>query len=321
MFYFILFFVFCTVFYSVYSEFDLYAVASGFRWLLPVISLFFISDVDNEKFTAQVSRLLFLLLVLNFALQVAQLFFAVGWYGKNAWGLNARNPGFFLIPNTSAFYVCSSFFYLMFIGLFSNKFKMVILLVAGISVLLTLSMTGVACFIFISIFYFYKPKVQNNILALFSLGGAFYFIPGLFSSRGEGYLNQSGGTRIDIFLDKLMESNFLTDKFGTGTNTYVLLSEHAEILDSTYASLLVNLGLGGLIAVAILILVSLLHCTINKKWSMLIFIVFYSAYCGVTNLTEVYPVNLIFCITLIHFYNKTSRQKKGEIFLGNNSVI
>ena len=63
------------------------------------------------------------------------------------------------------------------------------------------------------------------------------------TGRSEGDTMISGGTRLEILLESIENATFISNEFGTATNTAVSLElENAFIADSTYTSLITNLG-------------------------------------------------------------------------------
>ena len=119
-------------------------------------------------------------------------------------------------------------------------------------------------------------------------------------TRDANYVEVSGGTRLSIFTKSLVESNLFSSDFGLGTNSAVLLGK-GEIMDSTFASLVVNLGYIGLFLILGLIFLFLLYSVVAGYKSLFVFISIYTLFAFTTIIFEVYPVNLLMAVLLVYF--------------------
>lgn len=238
------------------------------------------------------------------------MFFASSWYGTSAFGLNLRNPGLFLIPNTGAFFSIVSLYTSLFISDFTKKKKFFIILISTISVFLTLSGTGLIVFLCVLFFYFATKEMMKWYLLIVPFGIIFiYFFVIFLSSRDANYIEQSGGTRLSIFMENFMKSDVVSTNFGFGTNTAVMLGK-GEIMDSTFASLIVNLGYFGFFAVVFLFFLLISYSIIFRNKSLFVFFVVFTLFSFTTIISEVYPVNLIMAVLVVYFMRIDPKKEK-----------
>lgn len=293
---------------------ELLLIAAGLRWIIPVILPVFIFKAINKELIGRISIYIFYLFIIHLITQIFQMFFAGAWYGTSAFGLNLRNPGLFLIPNTGAFFTIACLYYSLFISDFSARRKTFIIIASVASIFLTLSGTGLVVLIFVIFFYTARIQMIKWFIFLIPLGMVFlYFFATFLSARDENYVQESGGTRLSIFFDSFMESNLVSTEFGMGTNTAVLLGK-GEIMDSTFASLIVNLGYFGFFLGIGLILISFCYAVISKNRELFVFISIFTLFGFTTIIFEVYPANLIMAVLLVYFIKTPSETLKKEVF-------
>lgn len=284
--------------------------ASGLRWIIPILVPVFIFRALSQDFLNSFSKYIYYLLLLHLFVQILQMFFAVSWYGTSAFGLNLRNPGLFLIPNTGAFFTVVSLYTSLFITDYTNSKKNFIVLISTVSVFLTLSGTGFVVFIFVLIFYFSRKEMIKWYLLILPFGIIFiYFFIIFLSARDDKYVETSGGTRLTIFVENFMKSDVISSNFGFGTNTAVMLGK-GEIMDSTFASLIVNLGYFGFFAVLSILFILISYSIISGNKSLFVFFVVFALFSFTTIISEVYPVNLIMAVLIVNFMRVDSKKEK-----------
>lgn len=284
--------------------------ASGLRWIIPILVPVFIFRALTHNFLHSFSKYIYYLLLLHLFVQILQMFFAVSWYGTSAFGLNLRNPGLFLIPNTGAFFTVVCLYTSLFITDYTNSKKNFIVLISTLSVFLTLSGTGFVVFIFVLVFYFARKEMIKWYLLILPFGIIFiYFFIIFLSARDDKYVETSGGTRLTIFVENFMKSDVISSNFGFGTNTAVMLGK-GEIMDSTFASLIVNLGYFGFFAVLSILFLLISYSIISANKSLFVFFVVFALFSFTTIISEVYPVNLIMAVLVVNFMRVESKKEK-----------
>ena len=289
---------------------------AGIRWLMPIVLMIFIIPYINQNLLSRIAKILVFLFIFHFIFQIIQLFFAGGWFGLNALGLSARNPGMFFIPSTSAFFTILVLFFTMFY-LQNSSLRKFVFIFSPISLLLTASGSGVAVYIVIMSLYLLKLK-YFKLLPLLSLVLFLIIIYTIEDITGRvGLLEESFGVRIKIFFDVINDSKIFSQSLGFGTSTgYLIANEYGldfnmTSTDSTYSSIIVNLGLVSFFIVILILLLSLIIAWLNNNKEILIFIMIYGLFSATTSILEAYPMNLLFAI-LMAYYLRNYKKEKHE---------
>jgi hypothetical protein len=287
---------------------DFLNLISGARWLIPFFLLvILVSSSDLDFLISRISKVLPMLLMVNLILQIYQLFYSGSWFGSLMGVYSLRNPGFFLIPSTSAFFTIMSFLYLYFLSDFNKR---LLYLLATTSVLLTFSVSAIFVLLSIIVYLFFKNRINLAkdatslvlmILIVLLLPSIIAILP--YLGRGEQFLEISGGTRFSIFLESIQGAHIISSNFGYGTNSAVLLSKvfsntSSLITDSAYTSLIINLGFWGF--GFYLCLASYTFLLALKENSSIYLIVVYVmfSYSFVANWMESFPFNYLIVILL-----------------------
>lgn len=274
---------------------------SGLRWAVPVLLPFFIFPLIDLRTINKIAKALLLIFALHFLLQIVQLFFLGGWFGRNFLGLSARNPGLFLIPNTAAFFTISVFFVNIFLTEMKKNHKRLLIITSLLSVLLTASGTGFVVWIVLFIIMYLNKGLfsATPLILLFSIPIVFYAMT-FALQRGDEYLAVSGGTRLDIFLGALANAGFISSQFGFGTNTAILLGE-GIITDSMFASVTINLGIFGLLVFVFLLISFGIKALYEKSRHYLAFVIIMALFSATTIVTEAYPMNMTLAVVAAYY--------------------
>jgi hypothetical protein len=273
--------------------------AAGLRWFLPVLLFMVFRGLAGNVKIEMLTKLLYTLLSVCVVLQVLQLFFMPPLYGTIGSGLAARVPGFFIFPNTTAFFASVATSCVLVFGT-SRFMRASSIILCAASSGLAQSGTGILVSILLVLFYFFG-RYRKLILCVAPL----VLIPLLFfldeiTGRGD-FLALSGGGRLEVF-SRIVSTTFTSyDSFGLFTNTGVLMSgrffdngnDLATVADSMFAAMAGNLGMYSL-----LVMFSL-ACYIKKRteaidWLKLMPIVaVYFLFSFTTIISEAYPMNLL----------------------------
>ncbi|MFZ3231139.1 MAG: hypothetical protein WA160_13105 [Pseudobdellovibrio sp.] len=171
------------IFISGFSELTIF----GFRGLIPLLLLFSLPKADCKGLDLVfLNRLVKVLFISNFLFQSINLFFGRGIYGKFFFDINARNPGFFLYPAASAFFILVvSYIYLKInkqVSYFAIAFFFA-------SLIMCASLTGLSGAAVLIGIQFRKKEIKKFI---FSLGllffGLLYFHVARMSMIDTNYL-------------------------------------------------------------------------------------------------------------------------------------
>lgn len=300
--------IFCISFY----EHKLLAL-SGIRWIFPFFLIFFFIEHSDHQLMKRIARILIMLFFLHVALQGYQLINMSYWFGKNFLGLPGRVPGIFFIPNSAAFYVALTLFFAHFYE-DNGKLKVAAWVFAPVSIFLTMSGTGVVvCLVFVAMIL----VGQRYICVFVPLSPivAIPIIPIMLSlvNRGPDYIERSLGKRLEIVINLLLDANWIPQSFGFGSNTGVILAEKlgiettAKVVDSSYASIIANLGLFGLVIFVVVLMLWVVIIFKLNKLELYVFTMIFMLFGATTIVTEVFPANLLFAVTLGYYIKRYVR--------------
>jgi hypothetical protein len=280
--------------------------AAGSRWLIPILLPFFVYKAVDISFLEKISRYLFVLLMLHFSLQILQMFLATSWYGVSSFGLNKRNPGLFFNPNTASFFTLISLYAILMFNELTKLTRLLVVAVSISSIFLTMSGTGfVVLTLILSAYYIRKKYVIYFPLALpIAIVISMVFLLNLIE-RGENYIEMSGDTRVKIFQEVLLAAPIFSSNFGLGTNAAVVIG-NASIVDSTFASIVVNLGYWGLFVFIFLLWIGFSYSILIKSRPLFILLAIMTFHSATTIIYEVYPANFLSSIFLAYFVKNRS---------------
>lgn len=288
---------------------------AGLRWIVPVFVTFFVYDFVDHALMQRLARLLGLMMIVHFALQIAELFFMSHWYGENVFGLAARVPGLFFIPITAGFFAMIVLFFVHFYAA-DRALRRVTYLIVPASIFLTQSGTGLVVFAIVAALlvlgirrvWLLLPVAAGAVAVLFPL------LP-VITGRQEDYVAASGGTRVDIFLDLFRHSEWVPTAFGYVTNTAVSLVANGgsglrtaaipTIVDSTYASILGNLGVGGAVFFALFCVTWAIAVICSRRLDLYVATVIFVLYGATTIMFEAYPMNLLLAVCGAYFLKRS----------------
>lgn len=289
---------------------------SGIRWILPIfLILCYIPYIDKE-FMEKVTKTLYYLLIVQVIFQVLQILFMPPIYGTNILGLSARNPGFLVYPSTAGLFANTCF---IFCYIF-KKNKLYIPLVV-LSLLICMSSTGM--FIFLIICFFLKIFESKHfkllLISLPLIAIVIFANLDTLTGREAGSSDISSGTRIEILKESLNDISIISDKFGTATNTAVGLNiKDSFIADSSYTSVLVNLGGIGIFFVLTFLGFVAIYSLKRRRKDILLFLILWALGGVSIIITENFPMNLLFAISVSYylkreyiFYKKNNKSKKN----------
>lgn len=289
----------------------------GLRWAMPFILTALMIDFVDRALIDKVGKAVLLMYTLHFVTQLVQVVWMPPFFATTLLGLT-RAPGFFANAGTAALYTVLSIFWAM--HHFPRRMvRSAVLLTAPLSIMLAASGTGVVVAIILYLIFAFRavdsvgsavirsylrlPVILSLIIAPIIVFAFLNEITGR-----EGYVEMSGGNRLDLFLEALTAPIWLSTRFGSATNTAMLATlsgladDHgAWVVDSMATSLILNLGLPLAILFSILPLVSIFSykSELTARVSCLVIIVAFSA---VTNISEIFPANLL-CALLLAYYS------------------
>ncbi len=276
-----------------FGDADLAQLLIGIRFTLPILILFLSYFIFNKNDVLKIKNLLLILFYMNLGIQIVQFFIGVPWHDiYDTTGFSVRNPGFFLLPNTSAFFVIIITYLVLYHFDIKEKIKICFIFFSFLSMLLTASGTGIFAFLMLTIIYFMKRilllifLILSPIFLYLSLNLVEYI-------RGPEYISISGGTRLKILVDMLNSASLISSNFGKFTNAYVLLRGGGDIMDSTFAALLGNHGLLPTVIIVSILIFLFIYSLINLNKSKVSLLIIILSFSSTTIIFEAYPMNLL----------------------------
>lgn len=302
------------------SASNLLTAIAGLRWCLPFFLLLLLVDIVDNKFLTKVSNVLAWIVILNLAVQIHQMLNMSAIRGFNQFGLAGRVSGFFSNASAAGVLGCFAFFVVRY---FSNSKRIVTnlyLLCAMLSIVVSMSSTGVAIFLLIVIVpYFLRSQIKSLLIFLIAPVILVVFINlDFLTGRAEGDSAISFSTRMNIFGEQISKAQLISMRFGEATNTAVNFSrklniqQDSFISDSLYTSILTNYGWLFFTIFTLVLYKCFRHTVKSKDEGQIVFFIicFLSSFPIIT--TENFPINILISM-LGAYYVKL--HKKRSLFL------
>ncbi|WP_135380966.1 hypothetical protein [Vibrio tasmaniensis] len=286
-------FIFVSIIFSIYNDESIMLTILGLHWFIPIFLLYFSwNNIDDNEWKF-LNKALVILFLAHFSLQVTQLFFSTGYYGA-LMGMSTRNPGIYIIPNTASIFsiVCCLIFL---------KEKMTrMMLLSILSTVLTGSGTGVVVLMVVFAHrLFYKYRSYLYLISPFLLVCSYFILAYLLKFRGgEEYIQISLGTRLGFIYNALF---YWPTNFGEGTNIALSFGLTDKLMDSTYASILVNTGYVGFLVYLFSLIVSLIIFEVNgnKDEASIIIVVLLISFTNI--IMSISIINIILPLALSYY--------------------
>jgi len=280
-------------------------ILAGLRALLPLLLILFLWRAVDAALQAAIARVLRGLLVLGFLVQLVQALVAPPYFGTGFLGLNARNPGLFIVPGTMAWLACIATYQIHAYLPATRVNRLVVHGVGPLSVLLTASgagLLGLACLWGVMAFHAVREKgivLSGGLIA----GVAVAALLPLLTGRPE--LAQSLLIRLGILGEAFSRDTILlSSQFGLWTNAADTLAQvgglvgglGSRIADSTLTTLIGNYGLLAFACFAVAVAASVPPCRRG-----LLFLAAFLPVALTANLNEAWPMNLLFAVNIVYF--------------------
>lgn len=314
--------VFFTIIVFILSSTNFNIAVSGLRWSLPFFLIFLFINIVDKTFLNRISKLLSFLIILNFLVQIYEMFNSLAFRGINFLGLAGRLSGFFASPSIAGAFGGFCYFFIKYFSSFEKKKQNLMMIIAVLSVFLSMSSTGVGLILVLLVIPAFNRFKRHYFILFIAI-----FIPILMlgflnldylTGRVEGSSFSSLNTRFDIFYRNFFDSEYISTQFGSATNTAmnILRKENSEVIitdafiaDSLFTSILVNYGmlfflLYCLFIISIIIRIMKTNREVEQGFVLLSFLSSISLI-----VTEIFPINIFIAILAAYFikndYNKT----------------
>lgn len=285
-------------------------VAAGLRWALPFFLIGAVglahraAGFDAGRFGPALARAVVLVFLVSFLAQVYQYLYRPPPAGQPSTWLPDRVAGVYLIPNTAAFLACLAVWCSWF-DLKDSPLRWVAFLAAPVSILLARSGGGVVAY---AVFVLLNLAGDRGLLLKLALAPAIAAV--LFANLDvltlRPDIQRGGELRAQIFTDALVDADWISTRFGRGTNTGVLIGggapdSVATVTDSVLAAVAVNAGRLGFAAFVAMIGVAGAAITFWRAPGarrLLSFLAIAVAFAISTQVSEAFPMNLVMALVL-----------------------
>lgn len=266
----------------------------GLRWIFPLV-LFLLMRGWSQMLDMD-AAVVWILIGLTGCLSVQfyQLLYMPPVFGEIFPGIPARTPGFFIAPNSTAFFACVSAACVM---VFTPEKLKLNLLAVGLALMVSIlaqSGTGMVGAVLLGLRHICRRhKYTFWIITFFTLALALTNLD--FLTMRENYIELSGGGRVEAFLNIARDSFFSIDRFGLTTNTANLYSQNPEdqlAPDSLVASWVGNFGFFAPVA-ALLVVMFIRYRMRLVDWSRAMpCVLVFGIFSMTTIVFEAFPMNI-----------------------------
>lgn len=293
---------------------------SGARWLFAGAVAVGLAGRLDARLMRAVALTLGALAVANCLLQLYQTFhLATPGFGYNSAGLTYRPSGFFINGSTAGYLaVAATFLAWRFVP--GRPARTLIIGAAVLGVVLSQAGTAVAALAILGLFAIRGDRHLMLKLAALPVMLALAFLAAPNITGRLGLLEGSGGGRLRLLTQAAGQAGVVSDRFGLGTNTAVVLDTTTEVLaraqpplvqDSAYVAVLVNTGWAGLATLAGAF-IALLGTAIRARAVGPAALLIVLAVMGATqNITETWPANLAGALCLAFYAPALMRASPG----------
>lgn len=288
-------------------------MAAGLRWALPFFLIGAVgvahraAGFDAGRFGPALARAVVLVFLISFLAQLYQFVYRPPPAGQPSTWLPDRVAGVYLIPNTAAFLACLAVWCSWF-DLKRSPLRWVVFAVAPVSILLARSGGGVVAYAAFVLLNLAGDRALLLKLALSPvLAVALFANLDVLTLRPD--IQRGGEQRAQIFTEALAEADWVSTRFGGGTNTGVMLTGGATmpedtvatVTDSVLAAVAVNAGRLGFAAFVAMIAATGAAIVFRRAPGarrLLSFLAIAAVFATSTQVSEAFPMNLMMALAL-----------------------
>lgn len=271
--------------------------AFGLRWILPMFIFMLMGSWARTIDTRWATIVLFSGMLICLAAQFYQMLFMPSVFGELPFGIPARTPGIFIAPNSTALFACSAAACIM---VFNVSNRAVSVSAASLALLIGFAcQSGVGIIVAMVLLLrltMYRLSYWVWVFAGVLVIGVFPYLDSL--TGRAGYVENSGGGRVDVLLKIVMEAGLGVTNFGIYTNSANLASQSPELMtavDSLLASWVGNFGVLAIPAALIVywfVKSRMPMADWNRAFPCLIVFALFSF---TSIIFEAFPMNLLLC--------------------------
>lgn len=283
---------------------------SGARWLFAGVLAVALAGRLDARLMRAVALMVGALLVCNTLLQLYQTFhLATPGFGYNAAGLTYRPSGFFINGSTAGYLAIAAAFLAWRFGP-GRPARVLVAGAAILSVVLSQAGTALAGLAMLGLFAARGDRHLLPKMVLLPVLVALTFLAAPQVTGRFGLLEGSGGGRLRLLAEAARQSGLISDRFGLGTNSAVVLETTTEALaraqppivqDSAYVAVLINTGWAGLATLAGAVVVLLARAVRARAVGPAALLIALAVMGVSQNVSETWPANLVGALCLAFY--------------------
>lgn len=276
------------------------SAAIGIRWFIPLLIFLLAKQWIAHLPMGGINFWIGAGLILNISAQIYQMFFMPPIYGLNIFGLSARSPGLFIAPNSGAFLSCA----LAALATVTPARRGWLPTIAPALALLSSGLAQSGTGLVVAMALLLRSVLGRSRVVFWSVGllAMTYVAFNLDAlTMREGFVQESGGGRVEILLRVAEEGLASVTNFGLYTNASVLANEfgtHRGVADSLLASWIGNFGLMAFPVALVLGVFCIKNMRpLGADYAFAPLVTFF-LFSGTTIVFEAYPMNIILVISI-----------------------
>lgn len=305
---------------------DFTVAAIGLRWIVPFVIFLLLRDFSARIHFGYGIIWMFFGLIACLGAQLYELFHMPPIYGEILGGWPARTPGFFLAPNSAAFFSCCCCACICVFSYGNFTLRLTAGVLSMMICLLAQSGTGIVVAAILLI-WIIERKLSPRALVVATITGALIFLNLDAITMRDDYVAASGGNRVDVFLNTLGSVMTSIGKFGIYTNASTLQNSSFALdfaADSLWASWFGNFGVLAPIQIALVGLFVIKNMRVVNWKAALPCVLVFCLFSMTTIIFEAFPMNLLLAVGIWSSQNvpcgfrlsSTTTRPAGPITLG-----
>lgn len=274
---------------------DLTIAAIGLRWATPFVIFLVQRDLAARVNPRRGTFWLLCGMLACLSAQIYELFNMPPIYGEILGGWPARTPGFFLAPNSTAFFACSSCACISVFAHAQHRIRVTAACLALTICLLAQSGTGIVTATMLLI-WIAKGRFTPHSMGFAAFIGAMIFLNLDVITMRDDYVAESGGNRVSIFIDTLSVALTSIGNFGIYTNAGTLQESAFAIdfaADSLWASWFGNFGVLAPIQLFLVAIFVVQDMSVVNWRAALPCVLVFLLFSMTTIIFEAFPMNLL----------------------------
>ncbi|WP_395006622.1 hypothetical protein [Undibacterium sp.] len=294
---------------------DLTIAAIGLRWAIPFVIFLLERDLALRVNPKRGTFWLLFGMLACLCAQIFELFYMPPIYGEIFGGWPARTPGFFLAPNSTAFFACSCCACISVFAHEQYRIRLIAACVALAICLLAQSGTGIVTATVLLI-WIAKGRFNLQSMGIATIMGALVFLNLNTITMRDDFVAVSGGNRVDVFIYTVSIALTSIGNFGIYTNAGTLQENAFAInfaADSLWASWFGNFGILALLQLAFVAVFVWKNMKLVNWHAAFPCVLVFLLFSMTTIIFEAFPMNLLLGIGIWSSHNVPRRIARSAL--------